>query len=147
MSHRLKQSISVHICKSFKHSIRFPRRRRFSRGNKLSRASLSSYDLLRKEGIIFVALRWTASSFAISFARCGDQNCTAYSKCGLTKLLYRGRIISLFLKEKFLFMKPSFTRSLFTLLEEFKIRRNRNTKTFDTMDVFEFLVAHFIIIF
>ncbi len=30
--------------------------------------NLSSYDLLRKDVIIFVALRWTASSFAISFA-------------------------------------------------------------------------------
>ncbi len=103
----LLASTFVNPLSILKHSMSFPRRLRFSKENKLSRASLSSYDLLRKEGIIFVALRWTASNFAISFARRGDQNCAAYSKCGLTRLLYRGRIISLFLKEKFLFMKPS----------------------------------------
>ncbi len=51
-----------------KHLIIFPRSLRFLRENKFSRASLSSYDLLRKGVIIYVALRWTASSFAISLA-------------------------------------------------------------------------------
>ncbi len=108
----LLASTFVYPLSILKHSMSFPQRRRFSRENKLSRASLSSYDSLRKEGIIFVALRWTASNFVISFARWGDQNYTAYSKCGLTKLLYRSRIISLFLKEKFLFMKPSILLAL-----------------------------------
>ncbi len=70
-----------------KHSVSFPQRWHFLREDKFSSANLSSYDLLHKEGIVFVALHWTASNFAMSSARWGDQNCTAYSKCGLTKLL------------------------------------------------------------
>ena len=64
----LLASTFVNPLSILKHSISFPRSLRFSRENRFSRASLSSYDLLRKDVIIFVALRWTASSFAISFA-------------------------------------------------------------------------------
>ncbi len=52
-----------------KHSTSFPRRRHFSREDRFSRTSFSSYDLLHKEGIIFIALRWTASNLAMSFVR------------------------------------------------------------------------------
>ena len=108
----LLASTFVNPLSILKHSISFPRIRRFSRENRFSRASLSSYVLLRKAEIIFVALLWTASSFAISFEWWGDQNCTAYSRWGLTKLIYSGRIISLLLKEKFLFIKPSILLAL-----------------------------------
>ncbi len=67
VENNLLASTFVYPLRILKHSIVFPRSRRFSRENKFSRASLSLYDLLRKDGIIFVALHRTASSFAISF--------------------------------------------------------------------------------
>ncbi len=103
--------ISVHICKSFKY-FETPwvslgdvvsRERTI-----LSRSSLSSYDLLRKEWSIFVALCWTASNFAISFARWGDQNCTAYSKYGLTKLLYEVELYLYFWRRNFFLWSTTF---------------------------------------
>ncbi len=68
IENNLLASTFVNPLRILKHSIVFPRSRRFSRENRFSRASLSSYDLLRKDVIIFVARRWTASSFAISFS-------------------------------------------------------------------------------
>ncbi len=62
----------VHVRKSFEpfkhYFFTSTLSRCFSRENRFSCASLSSYDLLRKDVIIFVALRWTTCSFAISFA-------------------------------------------------------------------------------
>ncbi len=76
-------------------------------------ASLSLYDLLSKEGITFVALGWTASNFTvIRKVRQPELHCMRTLKCGLTKLIYEGRITSLFLKEKFLFIKPSIVLAL-----------------------------------
>ncbi len=69
MKNSLLASTFGNLLSVLKHSISFPRRQRFVREDKFSRASLSSYDLLCKEGVIFVDLRWTASNFAMSFAR------------------------------------------------------------------------------
>ncbi len=57
----LLASTFVNPLRILKHSIIFPRSLRFSKENKFSRASLSSYGLSRKDVIIFVALRWTES--------------------------------------------------------------------------------------
>ena len=53
----LLASTFVNPLSILKHSIIFPRSRRFSRENRCNCANLSSYDLLRKDVIIFVALR------------------------------------------------------------------------------------------
>ena len=96
----------------FSNTLEFPWRRHFSKENMFCRASLSSSNLLHKDKIIFIALCWIGSNFAMSFARLGDQNCTAYSKWGLTKLMCRGKIVFLFLDERFLFMKLIIVLSL-----------------------------------
>ena len=49
--------------------------------------NLASYGKLFNSGIILVNLRWTPSINLIWPIWCGDQACTAYSRCGLTKLL------------------------------------------------------------
>ena len=101
----------------------------------------SPQDLSPKEGIIFVTLRWTASYFATSFARRGDQNYTVYCNWGLTKLI-RSRIMYLFFKEIFLFTKPNILLSLpaasLHCCEQFE---------FESLYAFKFHIAHFVIIF
>ena len=53
-------------------------------------------------GITFVALLCIFSLLLIPSLKCGDQNCTAYSRCGRTRDLYNMRISSLFLYLKLL---------------------------------------------
>ena len=99
-----------------KHSINFPLSLRLPSENRSSSLSLSSYDLLRRDGISLVALLCTDSSLLMSLIRYGSQNCTACCKCGLTRLLYNGNMISLLLKVKFLFMNPSIQLAFFDYL-------------------------------
>ena len=57
--------------------------------------------------IIFVALLCIFSILSMSRHKSGYQNCTACSRCGQTRDLYNGRIISIFVYLKFRAMNPS----------------------------------------
>ncbi len=129
-------STSLNTLRILKHSIIFLRSLHSSRENRYSRASLSLYGLIRKDVIISVSLRWTASSLAISFAWWFDQNCIAYSRWGLTKLIYRGRITFLFWSKKFLFIKLNIRLTLPAASLHRRAGRNSNAKVFDTLYAF-----------
>ncbi len=144
-------STFINPLRILKHSISFPWSRCFLRENKFSRARLSSYGLLCKDVIIFVALRWTASSFAISLSLAwrGAKICTAYTRCGLTNQAD----IQLF-NYAFIFKREisayetapssSFTCSIFALLGEFEGRRNCNVKVCDALYAFKFSTIHLV---
>ena len=71
-------------------------------------------------------------------------------KWDLTKLVYRGRVIYLFLKKVLMFIKPSFvsfTHGFFTLLGQFQTQLTLNTKILDTLCTFNFPAAHLILLF
>ncbi len=91
---------NISILNSILNTLSFPRGRHFPRKNRFICDSLSSKDLFHNEGIILVPLRWTNS-----FAKGGGKNCTAYSKWGLKKLLYKCST-SLISNENLVFMKP-----------------------------------------
>ena len=55
--------------------------------------SLTSYGNLFSSGMHFVNRRWTPSNSLISLILYGHQVCTAYSRCGLTILLYKNNIV------------------------------------------------------
>ena len=64
--------------------------------------------------ILFVALRWTFSIEILSFFKYGDQITEAYSKWGLTKVLYKVLNISISMYVWVLNIIPSVLFALFT---------------------------------
>ena len=64
--------------------------------------------------ILFVALRWTFSIEGLSFFKYGDQITEAYSKWGLTRVLYKVLNISISLYIYVLNIIPSVLFALFT---------------------------------
>ncbi len=147
----MKWVILKEVFSTLKHSKHFPRSRIYSRKSRFSWPSLSSYDILRKDVIIFVALRWTASSFATSFEWWGDQTRTAYSRLGLTKLIHSGRIILFFLEKEVSVNKNqhsvSFIYCIFALLGKFQAWRNRDAKVFKVLYAFELTAFHLMLTF
>ena len=68
--------------------------------------------------IIFVALLCIFSILSMSRLKCGDQNCTACTRCGRTRDFYNGRISSLFLYMKLRAMNH---RILLAVLQFFSV--------------------------
>ena len=77
-----------------------------------------SYMWFLISGIIFVALLCIISLLPMSLLKCGDQNCTACSRCEPTRDLYNGRISSLLLYLKLRAMNP---RTLLAVLQPFSV--------------------------
>ena len=88
-------------------SIRSPRILLVSRIVRFSFFSLISYGNLFSSGMHFVNRHWTPSNSLISLILFGHQACTAYSRCGLTILLYNNNIVFLSLYWKDLLIIPN----------------------------------------
>jgi len=61
-----------------------------------------------------VARLWTPSINSISFLKCGFYTEQQYSKCGLTRLLYKGINVDCDLSVKFIFIIPNILLAFFT---------------------------------
>ena len=74
-----------------------------------------------------------------------------YSRLGLTKLMYSGRIASFIFKREISDYEAqhsvSFTHSDLALLGEFEARCSYNAQDFDPLYAFEFSVIHLVIKF
>ena len=95
-------------------SIMSPLKRLYDKVGNFNKRSLFSYDCSDKPGISFVALLCTFSSSSTCFFLYGAQTWLAYSKCGLTKLLYNIYKVSLSRYSKDLLIIPNTVLALFT---------------------------------
>ena len=75
--------------------------------------SLKLYSSSHIPLIILVILLWTPSRLSMSFWLCGRHACTQYSKCGLTRLLYKAMM---FLFDLFSYVRLISPTNLFALL-------------------------------